>query len=51
VVAKLLVTDEAWIVYIKNQAPPEPDENFQGNLSPSHGKPIRLQAVTRSHRV
>jgi hypothetical protein len=22
------VTDEAWVEYIKNQVPPEPDDNF-----------------------
>jgi hypothetical protein len=27
------VTDEIWVEYIKNQTPPEPDDNLDDNLN------------------
>jgi len=39
------VTDDVWVEYIKNQAPPEPDDNFMSREwlpCPPNGEPIRL---------
>ena len=34
------VTDEVWMDYIKNQEPPEPDDNFKGKPAvPPNGGP------------
>jgi hypothetical protein len=37
-------TDEMWVDYIKNQTPPEPDDNFnvtQAGAMSAEGGPIR----------